>query len=203
MKRTLAWGMLLLLAAGAAAWGLPDYEAQSGYEITGVTVSPAAGPGSAGTTWYTIDIASDAAWFSGESWLPVTGVAGLAVYPNAGQDYGGTVDYGNAHDSWQVQPPHGSGSSVSAFGWLGMNEQERILTPDSGSTGPITIGSATYSEAPPDAQYLLHVIVQDGNNVNTKWGKPTGVLAEPASAALLGLGVAGFVALRRRKRASA
>ncbi len=195
--------LLVMALASSAGLALPDYLAQSSNTIVGVTVSPDPGPQPLGTTYYTINISDGAMWYSGSSWYDVTAVCGLAVYPNAGAEWPGEVTFVGQYDDWRLHPADGIGTlGVNGFGWD--SPDDPIPTPASGSTGPISIGYATYTNsAPPDVQYLLHVYVS-GFNSPTVWGAPGNEpppTPEPASAALLAMGMAGFLAVRKRKKA--
>ena len=201
MKWILVAALVTCLAAGTA-WGTPwpDYASQAGNTIVGVTVSPSAGAGSLGLVTYTVTIASDASWWFGGVEYPITGVCGLAVYPNAGEAYAGQEAFGAAYDSWNLEPHTGTGTTgTHAFGWSGPFNP--IATPGSGTLGPVTIGQATYSEmAPPNVQYLLHVYVEGFGNSQTVWGAPGSTpVPEPGSMALFAVGL-GYLAVKRSRR---
>jgi len=205
--RALWIGIILAALLCGTAWAdpWPNYSSQSGNTITGVsvTVNPSVTLGGV-STWY-ITIADDAQINLGGTWYPITGVCGLGVYPNAGDAYAGAVTFGDAYGDWRLEPMSGDGTTGSnGFGWSG--PMSPIGTPSSGDTGPIAIGTATFTGvAPPDLQYLLHVYATIDGVSGTYWGDPGAVppvppgVPEPASLALLASGLAGVVAVRKRK----
>ncbi len=185
--------LAIALCVGAAyADPAPDVNAAFGNTCTGITVTPA--PGTQGTSFtYNVAIANGAT-FNGN---PVVGIKGLFVYvAGGGPSTNAPTNIATLAAGWNAENFQ---DQKGSFGWLTGNPANYV-TPGTNAN----IGSATFSTSPTNMIYVVHVV----STTETGFcfpgpgpNPPPGVVPEPGSIALLGMGLLPLAGFLRKRRA--